>query len=173
MRILILALMLSGCATHSLQNPYDFSGFDNNRLCKSAKWVKATNNNDGVINPYLAENSKRNLLTESEFNDVFKRSAQPGDSSCFVVATGGDAKLIEQNLKEQNPNQYNYKLGMQDGCESGKFASGTPGHAQSKNVDLYVNNAYYKNGYDDAYDKCKTEGDQLKRAITDSLNRGW
>lgn len=83
-------------------------------------------------------------------------------------------RLAEQAKQRDNkPNEYNYKLGMQDGCESGKFASGTLGHKQSKNVDLYVNNAYYKNGYDDAYDKCKTEGDQLKRAITDSLNRGW
>jgi hypothetical protein len=170
---LIPLFILASCAGHTAKTPYDFSGFDNNRLCRSAKWVYATQNHEGVINPYLTENKIRNLLTEAEFNEVFKRQATSKDSACFIVATGGDASLIESKQKQDEPNKYNYNLGLKDGCDSGNLAGGSVTGRQAKNVELYVNNVYYKNGYDDAYSKCKNESDQLNRAITESLNRGW
>lgn len=91
MKKLLLSLMvlLQGCATYSLQNPYNFGEFDNDRLCSGAKWVQATHNQDGVIAPYLAEVSKRKLMTEDEFNSVFKRRADIGDKYCFMLATRG------------------------------------------------------------------------------------
>jgi hypothetical protein len=171
--LLLVPFIVTGCATHSLQNPYNFSGFDNTHLCKSAKWVYATHNQEGVINPYLAENAKRNLLTKDEFDTVFKKPAVAGDSKCYIIATGGDQALLEANLKATDPNKYDYQIGMRDGCESGNAAGGSITSKQSKNVELYINNAYYKNGYDDAYSECKNKSDQLNRAITDSLNRGW
>jgi hypothetical protein len=91
MRSLLFVLMatLQGCATHSLQNPYNFTQFDDDRLCSGAKWVQATHNQDGVIAPYLAEVSKRKLMTEDEFNSVFKRRADIGDRYCYMLATRG------------------------------------------------------------------------------------
>lgn len=80
------------------------------------------------------------------------------------------------NKTANNSNSSNdglYQSAMKDGCSSGKNSSGMNWHAFSKNVDMYVNNPYYKNGWDDGFTKCKTEGDNLERAITDSLNRGW
>jgi hypothetical protein len=79
-------------------------------------------------------------------------------------------KLSEEaRQRDNNPNQYNYQLGEQDGCSSGKNATGSLGYAFTKNIDLYVSNPYYKSGWDDGMIKCKTEGENMNNIIRDSV----
>jgi hypothetical protein len=79
----------------------------------------------------------------------------------------------EARQRDSNPTQYAYKEGTEHGCSAGKNSAGDTWHPFSKDVDKYVNDKYYKTGWDDGFNKCKTESLELNRAITDSLNRGW
>lgn len=79
-------------------------------------------------------------------------------------------KLSEEaRQRDANPNQHNYKVGMNDGCNSGRNATGAWGSAFTKNADLYVGNQYYKTGWDDGFAKCKTEGENINNVIRDSV----
>ena len=51
-----------------------------------------------------------------------------------------------------------YDLAMNEGCESGKNVSGDTWHPYTKDVDKYVQDAYYKAGWDDSFNKCKGAG---------------
>ena len=66
-----------------------------------------------------------------------------------------------------------YDMAMNEGCESGKNASGETWHKFQKDVDRYIKDPYYKTGWDDGYAKCKAQSDNINNIITDSLNRGW
>lgn len=66
-----------------------------------------------------------------------------------------------------------YDMAMNEGCESGKNAAGDSWHKFQKDVDRYVKDPYYKAGWDDGFNKCKSESDRINNAISDSLNRGW
>jgi hypothetical protein len=89
MKFILYVLLLSGCATYSINNQFNFSDYKSDRLCASAKWVMATNNSEGVIEPYITELKKRNLMEEKDVRDVFNRKAQIGDNFCFMYATLG------------------------------------------------------------------------------------
>ena len=64
-----------------------------------------------------------------------------------------------------------YDLAMNEGCESGKNVSGDTWHPYTKDVDKYVQDAYYKAGWDDGFNKCKAESDRINGIISDSINK--
>ena len=58
-----------------------------------------------------------------------------------------------------------YNQGLQDGCSSANNDWLNP---FIKNVELYIKDAYYKTGWDDAYMKCKQEHDLMFKIIEQS-----
>ena len=63
----------------------------------------------------------------------------------------------------------NYELGKQHGCGTGKVDAGSWGYRAEKDVDLYVNDNYYRTGWDDGYRHCKAEADKTRRIILDNI----
>jgi CO dehydrogenase nickel-insertion accessory protein CooC1 len=63
-----------------------------------------------------------------------------------------------------------YNMGTQHGCEAGGNATGDYTKAFKKDVDRYINDQYYKTGWDDGFQQCKAQGEIINRAIQDSLN---
>jgi hypothetical protein len=61
-----------------------------------------------------------------------------------------------------------YSKGYGDGCTSGKKAGGALLLDFTKNVDRYDNNGKYREGWDDGYKTCKSQQNQLERAVEDS-----
>jgi hypothetical protein len=62
-------------------------------------------------------------------------------------------------------NEFNYNLGAEDGCQSGKDDIF---HPFKKDIELYVKDAYYKTGWDDAYLKCRQEHEQFNKIFDES-----
>ncbi len=89
MKFIAITLLLTGCATYSINNQFNFTDYKSDRLCASAKWVMATNNSEGVIEPYIRELKRRGLMEEKDVRDVFNRKPKIGDSFCFMYATLG------------------------------------------------------------------------------------
>jgi hypothetical protein len=79
-----------------------------------------------------------------------------------------EALAEEARQRDNNPNQYNYNLGMEHGCNSGGNASGNYAKQHMKNIDLYVKDAYYKSGWDDGFNQCKAQGQLINDVITNS-----
>ena len=65
----------------------------------------------------------------------------------------------------QAGNNDNYEQGTADGCQSGKNNFLNP---FKKDIDLYVNDKYYKTGWDDAYVKCAREYQQMEKILEQS-----
>jgi hypothetical protein len=65
-------------------------------------------------------------------------------------------------------NEFNYNQGVEDGCQSGKDDIF---HPFKKDIELYVKDAYYKTGWDDAFIKCKSDSEKLDKIIKESF--GW
>lgn len=65
--------------------------------------------------------------------------------------------------------QENYQLGLQHGCGTGKADAGSWGFERNKDIELYLNDKYYKVGWDDGYRQCKAESDAVFRAIDNSI----
>ena len=61
----------------------------------------------------------------------------------------------------------NYEVGAKDGCSSG---TNDIFHPFKKDVDLYINDEYYKTGWNDAFVKCKTDSDRMTKILEES---GW
>lgn len=62
-------------------------------------------------------------------------------------------------------NELNYNQGVEDGCQSAKNNWLNP---FKKDVELYVKDAYYKAGWDDAYLKCRQEYEQFNKIFDES-----
>lgn len=79
-------------------------------------------------------------------------------------------RLAEEARQERaNPNQYAYKEGRQHGCDSGSNATGNYTKQFQKDIERYVNNAYYKSGWDDGFAQCKGQGELVNDVITNSF----
>lgn len=64
-------------------------------------------------------------------------------------------------------NSESYQIGANDGCQSGKNDWLNP---FKKDVDKYINDQYYKTGWDDAYNQCAREYQKLDKILEQS---GW
>lgn len=70
-------------------------------------------------------------------------------------------------------NSGTYDMAVNQGCESGKNAAGQSWHKFQKDVDKYINDPYYKNGWDDGFAQCKGEADNVNRAVDDALSNNF
>jgi hypothetical protein len=64
-----------------------------------------------------------------------------------------------------------YNEGTQHGYESGLNTTGDWTRKFQKNIDKYVDNKYYKAGWDDGFAKGKGLGDSVNNSIDNSLRR--
>ena len=72
--------------------------------------------------------------------------------------------LLLPNLAFAGNNE-SYQLGANDGCQSGK---NDWLHPFKKDIDKYVNDPYYKTGWDDAYNKCARDYQQMNKILEQS-----
>lgn len=86
------------------------------------------------------------------------------DKQAEVTRLGDEAKL-----REQKPNDYAYIDGEKHGCSSGHYTGGTYTYKFQKDVNQYINNAYYKTGWDDGFAKCKGLSDSVGRSFDNAL----
>lgn len=63
-----------------------------------------------------------------------------------------------------------YDMALEHGCISGKRDAGQTWREFSKDVDRYIADPYYKNGWDDGYRQCKADIDRINGAIDDAFN---
>lgn len=82
-------------------------------------------------------------------------------------------EVIRLGEEAQNPNKASYRQAANDGCSSAKADGGIWGYSNNKDIDSYVNNDYYKTGYDDGYKKCKAESDRIDDAWISSQPYRW
>ena len=82
------------------------------------------------------------------------------------VRLNQEAETSRQN--SLSPNQKIYEQAAQHGYNSGKNATGSFNQFQ-KDIELYVNNPYYKSGWDDGFQKGKAEGENMNAIIRDSV----
>ncbi len=75
--------------------------------------------------------------------------------------------LLSTSAHAEN-NKANYEIGANDGCQSG---INDWLHPFKKDVDLYINDEYYKTGWNDAFVKCKADSDKMGKIINESF--GW
>jgi len=70
------------------------------------------------------------------------------------------ANVIETARNEREKKERNdslLKAGYEHGCTSGNFVAGNIiGHAFTKNTRLYIEEPYYKAGWDDGFVHCKS-----------------
>ena len=71
--------------------------------------------------------------------------------------------------RDSKPNEYAYNEGAVHGCDSGSNSTGDWTKKFQKNVDQYIKNPYYKNGWDDGFAKCKGNGEIINNVINKSL----
>jgi hypothetical protein len=79
----------------------------------------------------------------------------------------------ETNTQQDNPNQYAYQQGSNDGCSSGNNAGGNWTYKFQKDVDRYIKDQYYKTGWDDGFTKCKSVADSVGRAVDNALSNPY
>jgi hypothetical protein len=70
-------------------------------------------------------------------------------------------------------NEQAYRQGIVNGCNSGHASAGSLVFRHEKDVDAYLTDAYYKEGWDSAYVRCRTDQMRTQQLITDSLMKGW
>jgi hypothetical protein len=79
-------------------------------------------------------------------------------------------QLSEQaRQRDSNPNKYAYEEAAQHGCNSGSNATGNYAKQYYKDVDRYIKDPYYKNGWDDGFNQCKGQGELINGVINNSV----
>ena len=73
----------------------------------------------------------------------------------------------------QTPTQASYKLGQRDGCNSGAVAGGSSINTVKKDIDKYVQDQYYKSGWDEQFAVCKGQQERLGRVIDDAIQHSF
>ena len=92
-----------------------------------------------------------------------------------ILSLAGCSTTTVQELSDQarardnNPNEYSYKDGAAAGCSSGGNATGNWTKSFQKDVKKYINDQYYKSGWDDGFAQCKAQGEQVNGVIRDSI----
>jgi hypothetical protein len=69
--------------------------------------------------------------------------------------------------------EHSYMVAIEHGCHSGHASAGSVVYRHKKDVDAYIKNPYYKEGWDSAYIRCRTDQLRTQQMITDSLMSGW
>jgi len=70
---------------------------------------------------------------------------------------------VDRAVGAGQPNEY--KEGYAPGCDSGYVAAGHPYYKFSKDVRRYVDDAIYKNGWDDGFAICKSQYESTRRSL--------
>jgi hypothetical protein len=82
-----------------------------------------------------------------------------------------DALSEQARQRDSNPNETAYNDGAKAGYSSGLNTTGDWTSPFIKDVTKYVDNKYYKAGWDDGFAKGKGIGDQSNRIIDHSIYR--
>jgi len=65
--------------------------------------------------------------------------------------------------------EYYYNIGKEHGCQSGKKAGGDWWVSYKKEVNLYMEQNYYKTGWDDGFNLCRGEAQNLNNMIMNNM----
>jgi hypothetical protein len=80
-----------------------------------------------------------------------------------------DRLSAQANQRDSNPTKYAYDEAAQHGCSSGSNATGDFTKKYYKDVDRYIKDPYYKNGWDDGFNQCKGQGELINGVINNSV----
>ena len=68
-----------------------------------------------------------------------------------------------EQIMIQNARSAEYSRGYGDGCASGRKAAGNTEVNATKDTQLYLNNARYKEGWDTGYKECKFREERVAK----------
>lgn len=80
-----------------------------------------------------------------------------------MVLISGCAIKMKSNVPAGAPDEY--KIGFEDGCDSGYVSAGNPYYSYKKDVMRFQSDVLYKDGWTDGFNNCKSQYEHVGRMI--------